>query len=186
MMFKKLLTTLPFVACAVSKPLNARAVTDFTIYAYGSEDVFGFPVVAINGQYGLHHLEPDRSDQFRPECDLYVLLRPDFSTLNLTVLLVNAMSTRGNFTATIADEGESLFYVPSTSGTIGFTNSTDDSTRITTGFGFYGHVVFLQTGTTMLTEWYAIPTSDSAMWELSWNDQTGEGIPVALRNIAPS
>ncbi|KAK6073330.1 hypothetical protein SCUP515_06942 [Seiridium cupressi] len=167
MMFKKLLTTLPFVACAVSKPLEARAVTDFTIYAYGSEDIFGFPVVAIND---TAYITSNTIDQTS-------------SAQNVTF---DAMSTRGNFTATIAEEGKSLFYVPSTSGTIGFTNSTDDSTVITTGFGFYGHVVFLQTGTTMLTEWYAIPTSDTAMWQLSWNDQTGEGIPVALRNIAPS
>jgi hypothetical protein len=101
------------------------------------------------------------------------------------ILLVDAPATRGNFTATI-NGGDSLFYVPSSSGAVGFTNTTTSS-QITTGFGFYGHVIYILIDSTMVTQWYAVPTSDSGLYQLSWNvSSTSGAIPIALRNIAPS
>lgn len=98
---------------------------------------------------------------------------------------VTAASSRGNFTADVDGQGQSVLYVPSDSGAVGFTNDTSNSSLITTGFGFYGHVIFVQIDSTMKTEWYAVPTSDDTLYQLAWNEES-EGVPVALRNIAPS
>ncbi|KAI1848599.1 hypothetical protein JX265_011547 [Neoarthrinium moseri] len=147
-MLYKIIRVLPFIAAAsLASPLEPRANTDFTLFAYGPDSIGGFPVISIG---------------------------------------IDAMSTRGNFTATMTDSSQSLLYIPSTSGQVGFTNTTGDSSLITTGFGFYGHVVFVQIGSTMETSWYAIPTSDSDIWVLTWDDDGDGAIPIALRNIAPS
>lgn len=111
---------------------------------------------------------------------------PDLQNNCANTHTVDLAATRGNFTATIENEDESrLLYVPSTSGSVGFTNTTDNDTLITTGFGFYGHVAFLQSGSSILTEWYAVPTNDGQLYLLTW-DNEANGIPVALRNLSPT
>ncbi|KAH6658451.1 hypothetical protein BKA67DRAFT_656641 [Truncatella angustata] len=167
MMFCKLLSALPFVASALSKPLEPRALSDFSMYAYGSDGINGFPVISINNTvYITSHSVDDIGSQAH----------------NVTF---DAPETRGNFTASVDGQGQSLFYVPSSSGPVGFTNTTNDDSFITSGFGFYGHVIFVQIGSVIQTEWIAVPTNDSAVWLLSWNVED-QGVPVALRNIAPT
>ncbi|KAF7539219.1 hypothetical protein G7054_g2334 [Neopestalotiopsis clavispora] len=165
MIFSKFVCALSAVAGALSQPLSERAATyNFSMYAYSSDSVHGYPVISINNTAYITSV--------------------DVSTFsgghNVTF---DAPATRGNFTATIPGGGSPLFYVPSTSGPAGFTNDTDDDTLVTSGFGLYGHVVFLQTGTTMQTEWYAIATEVDSLWQLSWDDTTG--FPITLRSIAP-
>jgi hypothetical protein len=79
-----------------------------------------------------------------------------------------------------------LFYIPTSSGPVGFTNDTSDSSKITTGFGFYGHVLYVLINGKMVTEWYAVPTDDESIWQLSWNTEGSTSSPLAIRNIAPS
>lgn len=100
---------------------------------------------------------------------------------------VDSPDTKGNFTASFdSGSGGSLLYVPSSSGDVGFTNSTSSSSQITTGFGFYGHVIYVTINGTMITQWGAVPTIDSSLWKLVWNSGDDGVFPIALRNIAPS
>ncbi|ETS86133.1 hypothetical protein PFICI_04158 [Pestalotiopsis fici W106-1] len=165
MMFSKFVGALSAVAGALSQPLFERAATyNFSIYAYSSDTIHGYPVISINNT-------------------AYITSADVGTYTNGHNVTFDALSSHGNFTATIPGGGTPLFYVPSTSGPAGFTNDTDDDTLITSGFGLYGHVVFLQSGTSMMTEWYAIATDIDSLWQLSWDDT--DGFPITLRSIAP-
>ncbi|KAK9781342.1 hypothetical protein SCARD494_14115 [Seiridium cardinale] len=165
MMFRNIIAALPFVAGVLSAPLESRAVSDFTIYAYGP-NVHGLKVISINST-------------------IYLTSRTPGDITNGHNATFNAPETRGNFTANIDGQGESVMYVPSESGPVGFTNDTSDSSLVTSGFGFYGHVIYVQIGSEMKTKWYAVPTSDETLYQLTWNEESN-GTPVALRNIEPS
>jgi hypothetical protein len=99
---------------------------------------------------------------------------------------VNSVSAHGNFTATTPNAGTSMMYVPSTSGAVGFTNSTDSTTELTDDFGFYGGLVFVLIDGTIETEFFASPTTDADLWSLGWALTEDSDIAVAVRSVAPS
>lgn len=50
MMFSKFICALSAVAGALCSPLQDRAANyNFTIYAYSSDSIHGFPIISING-----------------------------------------------------------------------------------------------------------------------------------------
>jgi hypothetical protein len=100
--------------------------------------------------------------------------------------LVDWYKTKGNMTATFDDGTTSLLYVPTDGGPVGFTTSTDNSSQITTGYGFYGHVIFIDLDDSLETEWTVLPTSDDTIFQLYWSYSTKDTYDVALRNVAPS
>ncbi|CAI4212705.1 unnamed protein product [Parascedosporium putredinis] len=99
---------------------------------------------------------------------------------------ITATETGDSLVATRPNLGTSLFFVPSEPGAVGFTNATSDPLHVTTGFGFYGHVLFMSVDSTMNTQWYAVPTNTSTLWQVIWKAESDAAIPIALRNIAPS
>ncbi|KAK6214504.1 hypothetical protein LQW54_004225 [Pestalotiopsis sp. IQ-011] len=166
MMFSKFICALSAVAGALCSPLQDRAANyNFTIYAYSSDSIHGYPIISIND---TAYITSSNSSIFT-------------NGRNITF---TSLTSHGNFTANIPGEGTSLFYVPSTSGQAGFTNITDDDTMVTSGFGLYGHVVFLEASTSMETKWYAIATEVDDLWQLSWN--ASDGFPITLRSVSPS
>jgi len=50
MMISKVAAALSLVGGVLGKPLESRAVTDFTVYAYGPDGIGGFPIIAIDGE----------------------------------------------------------------------------------------------------------------------------------------
>ncbi|KAI1846021.1 hypothetical protein JX265_000945 [Neoarthrinium moseri] len=167
MLFRSLLTALPCAAAVLSEPLQPRAMTDFMIYAYGPSAIGGFPIFAENNLAFVTSRTPSAFNS---------------SMHNVTF---DSLTTHGNFTATQFDNGESLFYIPTTSGQVGFTNSTNSSV-ITTGFGFYGHTIYVDIDDTLETQWFAQSTSEDDIWALFWGNTTADAIPVSLRTVAPS
>lgn len=49
-MISKVAAALSLVGGVLGKPLESRAVTDFTVYAYGPDGIGGFPIIAIDGE----------------------------------------------------------------------------------------------------------------------------------------
>ncbi|KAK9415954.1 hypothetical protein SUNI508_09914 [Seiridium unicorne] len=167
-MFNKLLLTLPFVLGVLSNPVQIRATVpdNFTLYAYGSSSssgIGGLPVLALDGLAYIVDLTTETSAQ------------------NVTFDL-----TSSTFTGTTSDGVESLLYIPSTSGPVGFTTTTSDSSKVTSGFGFYGGVAYCYTQDAISTLWYAVPTEQSGLWQLTWDSDSDAAIVVALRDNAPS
>ncbi|KAH8647365.1 hypothetical protein BX600DRAFT_443572 [Xylariales sp. PMI_506] len=165
-MLSNLFVALPLVLGALASPVQPRTTSDFTLYAYGAEgsdNMGGYPVVFKDG---LAYIS-------------------DLSTSVVTKNVTFDVASR-SLTATTQDSESSLLYIPSTSGAIGFTTSTGNSSQITTGFGFYGHSAFCVIDGAVTTKWYAVPTEDSGLWELGWNIDNDDAIVIALRNIAPS
>lgn len=87
---------------------------------------------------------------------------------------------------TIADGSAYNLYVPSSSGRVGFTSDTTNSTVITSGFGSYGPMVYLNKNSVISTEWFAVPTNATNFYSLEWASEDNEAIQVTLRSVAPS
>ncbi|KAH8651190.1 hypothetical protein BX600DRAFT_554081 [Xylariales sp. PMI_506] len=171
-MFSKLLVTLPFVLGAFAGQFGhlagraSSATTDFTMYAYGASDditIGGYQVVYKDG---LAYIASTAAVT---------------GTQNVTFDLVSSQ-----FVTTTEDNEDSFFYLPTTSGEVGFTTTTTNSSQITTGFAFYGHTAYCAIGNTMATRWFAVPTDDADLWQLTWKSEADSAVLVALRNIAPS
>ncbi|KAH8658263.1 hypothetical protein BX600DRAFT_514765 [Xylariales sp. PMI_506] len=171
-MLSRLLVALPLALGTLGNPLDIRAPkSDFSIYAYsssGSAGIGGVPVISINNLAYISSSSPSAISS---------------SAQNVTFAPIDST---GNFTATMQNTTQSLLYVPSTSGPVGFTSSTTNSSHITTGFGFYGNVVYCTIGGQIQTEWYALPVQDGKLWQLSWSSSNSSAIPISLRSIAPS
>lgn len=100
--------------------------------------------------------------------------------------------TANPLTTTSATWSDSLFYIPSTDGPVGFYkeglgNITTDEI-ITTGFKFYGTTAMVVVDGSWETLWYAVPTAIDGLWTVGWN-ASGGGVTDAelltVRSVAP-
>lgn len=83
---------------------------------------------------------------------------------------------------------QTLFAVPKSPGPIGFARDTANVSMETTGFGLYDSFLYLDTpGAGMKMDWFArpVPGADDT-WELGWQLGSANGVPVSLRDTAPS
>ncbi|RYP66627.1 hypothetical protein DL771_007696 [Monosporascus sp. 5C6A] len=65
-------------------------------------------------------------------------------------------------------------------------NDTSDG-KITSGFGFFGAMVFLQgSDGSLQTQFYAESTDTEGIWALAWDDADAEGaVPVTIKDTPP-
>ncbi|KAH8668928.1 hypothetical protein BX600DRAFT_435440 [Xylariales sp. PMI_506] len=165
-MFRSLLAAAPLAFSALAQPLEQRATTtNATLYAYGT-GIGGVPVVYAN--------------------DTAYISKLSLSELGASAANVTFTSDSTSLVAAIAGKGSAMFYVPSTSGSAGFTNGTNNSSFITSGFGSYGKIIYVNIDDTMKTDWYAVPTDDDHVWALEWDSDDENAISIALQSLAPS
>lgn len=78
---------------------------------------------------------------------------------------------------------ETLLLAIPAHGDIRFVASADDS-LITTGFGWYGQMLYVRMDGQMVTLWTAKPTAEPHVYQLGWN--VSGTPPLSIRNVAPS
>ncbi|RYP04280.1 hypothetical protein DL764_004543 [Monosporascus ibericus] len=68
-----------------------------------------------------------------------------------------------------------------------FLGNDTSNGETTSGFGFFGQIVFLEgSDASLQTEFYAEPTDTEGIWALTWDDADAEGaVPVTVKDSAP-
>lgn len=166
-MFAKTFINLAFALGAAAGTITNRAAVpaEFGLYAYGSSSASGIGGLPVQYVDGLAYI-----------VDTSVVTTAE----NVTFSLVST-----TFAATTADGAESLLYIPSTSGAVGFTTAATDS-EITTKFGFYGGVAYNYNSGSVIAHWYAEPTEQTGLWQLTWASENTDAVVVAIRDNAPA
>ncbi|KAH8649876.1 hypothetical protein BX600DRAFT_103420 [Xylariales sp. PMI_506] len=167
-MLLKIFSALPLVAGALAGSVRPRSSkTDLTLYAYGSDGTAGI------GGYPIAFKD-----------DFAYITASSFNSITTNVTFDYS---GGTLTATTEDGLERLLYVPSASGAVGFASAdATSSSEITNEFGFYGSTVYCYIDGTISTKWFAVPTDESGLWQLSWNSTSDAAIAIALRSVAPA
>ncbi|KAK8092339.1 uncharacterized protein PG998_014561 [Apiospora kogelbergensis] len=105
--------------------------------------------------------------------------------LNSSVHEVNFTLRDGSMAATT--NGQTLLLaLPEASGAVQFVKDSNTSSLLTTGFGWYGKMLYHRNGSNMETLWAAMPKDSSSFYQLTWNVTDSDATPLSLRNRAPA
>ncbi|KAK3941382.1 hypothetical protein QBC46DRAFT_382584 [Diplogelasinospora grovesii] len=182
MFFSKLINLLPLLAAvggatAAKRDIAANTGSNITVYAYGT-GISGLPVYA--GTDGLAYVSTNPSSDMKPVN--WTLARGGQVPWNVTLGSSNSTSTSAIqfYIVTTADAFEPVGFLNST--------STAPDGAVTTGFTTYGSNVMYIDGSTYTSQFWAMSTTETGVWEIMWNesgaDQAGS-VPVALRTVGP-
>jgi len=153
----------------------------FGLFAYG-EGVGGLPVFYNEGLAFITDFRAANTTDMVP-----VLF-----TLNDTTLTAqpNPDAPTSNNSSSFPGFESAVFGIPAegaSSRQISFLGNETSKGEITSGFGFFGQIVFLEDSDGSLqTRFYAEPTDTEGIWALAWNDTDAEGaIPVTVKDSSP-
>ncbi|KAK8062504.1 hypothetical protein PG997_014601 [Apiospora hydei] len=155
---------------AAAKPLGRPVVTDAHLYAYG-KDIGGLPILRLK--------------------DNAYLMNTTVST-NPAVHNVTFSCTTQNRTLQTSGPAEesgaatNLFAFKKDTGLAMFTDLADTSAT-TTGFIFFGSMLFVDVDHHMQAKWVARPVEvdGQALFQIGWDSKEKDAIPIQLNTRAP-
>ncbi|KAK7959658.1 uncharacterized protein PG986_004512 [Apiospora aurea] len=179
-----LFNTFAILAAAVgaaAKPLGRPVVTDAHLYAYG-KDIGGLPILRLKG------VSPNRDNIL----DNAYLVNTTVST-NPAVHNVTFSCTTENRTLQTSGPPEAengtatnLFAFKKDTGLATFTD-LEDTAATTTGFIFFGSMLFVDVDHHMQAKWVARPVEvdGQALFQIGWDSKEKDAIPIQLNTRAP-
>ncbi|RYP34496.1 hypothetical protein DL767_004272 [Monosporascus sp. MG133] len=151
---------------------------DIGLFAYG-EGIGGLPVFYNEGLAFITDLGTANTTDMVP-----VLF-----TFSDTTLIAQPNTTSNNSLSSLGFES-AVFAIPAddaSSRQICFLGNETSNGATTSGFGFFGQLVFLEgSDGSLQTQFYAQPTDTEGIWALAWDNADAEGaVPVAIRDTPP-
>ncbi|RYP68373.1 hypothetical protein DL769_005527 [Monosporascus sp. CRB-8-3] len=150
----------------------------FGLFAYG-EGIGGLPVFYNEGLAFITDFRTTNTTDMVP-----VLF-----TFSDTTLTAQPNTTSTNSSSSPVFES-AVFGIPADSASsrqVSFLRNETSNGETTSGFGFFGTIVFLEgSDGSLQTLFYAEPTDTEGIWSLAWDDADTEGaVPVTVKNSSP-
>ncbi|RYP38380.1 hypothetical protein DL768_010790 [Monosporascus sp. mg162] len=164
-------------AAAKAATIHSRADPQqgFGLFAYG-EGIGGLPVFYNEGMAFVTDSETANATDMVP-------VRFTFRDTTLTAQLSNNSSSSPGFKSAI-------FSIPAENASfhqIYFLRNETSDGETTSGFGFFGQILFLEgSDGSLQTLFYAEPTDTEDIWALAWGDADAEGaVPLTIKDSSP-